>query len=857
MPKRSLNPIQVACFAVVLVFVGLSIYEFSAFERLERAVFTQVSRLSLKEGKRDQKIILVEIDDRSINTLGSWPWPRQLLAEMIDLLRRAGATLISLNVPLTEKESDRSLGELKGFRQKLEAQASGSKDAGFKWIQEDLARLEERADGDQQLVDAIRRHGNVILPALGMLEKGQRGVSTNQDSILSRDFLNERDIPAELKEAISVDPLFLPYPEVAQAASGLGYVTRDPRQSASGISFQTVFSYKGSPLPSLPLRAAIAYAGLQPRQVIFEKNQIRLKAQTVPADRGELRIKFHRGMLSYPRYSFADLLHAQKLPSFISGRAALIGFGFKEPGKFTTPLGEEISELQMTACVLENILNQSVMKRPSHIPYTEVLAILMAGVLGSFLFPRIGHLGRLGVTLAIVALTFASAFALATGMDVWLKTVYIAGCVLSLYVIVSAGRFLASNRGTMGQAEAGRSLGLAFQKEGLLDLAFEKFRMAPLDEETKHLLYNLGLSFEENRMNRRALAVYQYIREKGSFRDIDARMVKLKEEDESLFAPMDSGIKGSLPFDGKPIENRGRVGRFEILGVRGRGSMGVVLKALDPKLNRLVAVKTLRFSDDFDEEVVEEIKARFFREAEIAGKLSHPSIVTIHELGEDGDLTYLAMEFLDGIDLEKHVEKNNLLPFFKVLRVIASVAEALEYAHQSAVIHRDIKPANIMLLSSGGVKVTDFGIAKAISSSRTKTGVILGTPNYMSPEQIMGQKIDYRSDIFSLGVLFFQLLTGELPFQGDNLSNLLYQITQMRHPKLRDLNPKLPAVCEQVIDKALSKNPGGRFQSAEEMATTVRLVASRIEQAIRKRSNPKVTGPKSSMKSFRQRLAQT
>jgi serine/threonine protein kinase len=179
----------------------------------------------------------------------------------------------------------------------------------------------------------------------------------------------------------------------------------------------------------------------------------------------------------------------------------------------------------------------------------------------------------------------------------------------------------------------------------------------------------------------------------------------------------------------------------------------------------------------------------------------------------------------------------------------------LEYAHRANVIHRDIKPANIMLLKSGGVKVTDFGIAKAISSSRTKTGVILGTPNYMSPEQIMGQRIDSRSDIFSLGVLFYQLLTGELPFQGDNLSSLLYQITQTKHPKLRDFNPKLPAACEQIIDKALTKNPAERFKSAGELARTVKLLASKIEQAIRKRSSAKGPVLGSSTSSPRQRLA--
>jgi CHASE2 domain-containing sensor protein len=855
MPKRSSSSILITCFVVVFVFAGLSFYEFRPLERVEKAVYILGSRLSLKGGRSDQKIMLVEIDERSINILGSWPWPRHLLAEMVDLLRSGGAALISLNVPLMDRQVDRSVEGLKRFRQKLEAHALSMKDPGAEWIPEDLARLEESADDDQQLVNAIRQQGSVILPVMSRLEMGQRGFHTDHDSILSRDFLAERNISPELKKAISVDQLFLPFPEMAQAASGLGYVNSNPREGADGVSYRLVFSYNGSLLPSLPLRAAIAYMGLQPRQVVVEKGEIKLKAQSIPVTCGKMRIKFNKGMLSYPRYSFADLLHAPKLPPLIAGRVALIGCDFKESENLKTPLGQNISNLQMTACVLENILNRSVMVRPSYLSYVEILAILIIGAIGSLFFPRMGQLGRLGLTLALVALTFGTAFALVAMMGVWLKSVYIAGCIFTLYIIVSASQLAASEQVSMGSVEVNRAVGLAFQKEGLLDLAFEKFRQVPLDDETKHLLYNLGVGYEEKRMNGKALSVYKYIRLKGRFKDIDARIPKLEEADDSPFVPIDARIRGGSPVDAKPIDERTRVGRFEILGVLGRGSMGVVLKALDPKLNRLLALKTLRFLDEFDEDVIEEIKARFFREAEIAGKLSHPSIVTIHELGEDGDLIYLAMEFLDGIDLEKFVTKGRLLPFFRVLRVVMSVAEALEYAHRANVIHRDIKPANIMLLKSGGVKVTDFGIAKAISSSRTKTGVILGTPNYMSPEQIMGQRIDYRSDIFSLGVVFFQLLTGELPFQGDNLSSLLHQITQMRHPKSRDFNPKLPAACDQIIDKALTKNPGERFKSAGEMARTVRLLASKIEDAITKRPNQKIAVPKSSTNSPRQRLA--
>jgi serine/threonine-protein kinase len=198
-------------------------------------------------------------------------------------------------------------------------------------------------------------------------------------------------------------------------------------------------------------------------------------------------------------------------------------------------------------------------------------------------------------------------------------------------------------------------------------------------------------------------------------------------------------------------------------------------------------------------------------------------------VGEDYDLTYMAMEFLDGEDLEKYCKKGSLLPIRKLLDIIAETGDALEYAHSEGVIHRDIKPANIMLLKNGRIKVTDFGIAKSMSSSKTRSGIILGTPNYMSPEQIMGRQIDARSDIFSLGVVFYQLLTGELPFKGENLNNLFYHITQARHPSPRKINPRVIKPCEQIIDKALAKNPDNRFQRARDLVRYLEMLAKKID----------------------------
>jgi serine/threonine-protein kinase len=417
-------------------------------------------------------------------------------------------------------------------------------------------------------------------------------------------------------------------------------------------------------------------------------------------------------------------------------------------------------------------------------------------------------------------------------MDLWFKTTYVACCLVTIYVVISAKQLFTNAAG--GSAEAIRLLGLDHQAQGRLDLAFDQFRKLPLNDRTKTLMYKLGLEYENEGMTDKALSAYEHINEGEGYRDLNLRIQRLKSSAKSSEVEDYGSVAEPRPLEKSSDETRLSVGRYQILEELGKGSMGLVYKALDPKINRLLAIKTIRFSDEFDDDVIDEIKERFFREAEIAGRLSHPSIVTIYDVGEDRDLTYMAMELLEGEDLDQFINKENLLPFMKVLDVTAKVADALGFAHTCDVIHRDIKPANIMLLKEGGVKVTDFGIAKALSSSRTRTGVILGTPNYMSPEQIMGQKIDARSDIFSLGVLLFQLLTGELPFRGDNLSSLLYQITQVSHPSVREYNRKVPKACGQIIDRALAKKPEERFKNAVEMTKVLKLLVAKIDQLRKK-----------------------
>jgi serine/threonine-protein kinase len=290
-------------------------------------------------------------------------------------------------------------------------------------------------------------------------------------------------------------------------------------------------------------------------------------------------------------------------------------------------------------------------------------------------------------------------------------------------------------------------------------------------------------------------------------------------DDSEELAAQPSEKTTAVVMNGQPPAS---LGRYKILKELGRGAMGLVYLGKDPTIQRFVAIKTMRLDQLDEPDKVQEVKARFFREAESAGRLSHPNIVTIYDAGEQDELGYIAMELVEGQSLKERSRKPNLMPLPELVQTLASVADALDYAHQQGVVHRDIKPANIMITKDRLVKVMDFGIAKVVSSSKTQTDIVLGTPTYMSPEQIAGKKVDGRSDIFALGVVLFELLTGQPPFTADNLSALLFAIAHHPHPDLQSLRQDLPPMFQEVINRAMQKELPQRYRRAGELAQDLR-----------------------------------
>ncbi len=271
------------------------------------------------------------------------------------------------------------------------------------------------------------------------------------------------------------------------------------------------------------------------------------------------------------------------------------------------------------------------------------------------------------------------------------------------------------------------------------------------------------------------------------------------------------------------------LGRYQIERELGKGATGIVYLARDIRNGCVVAIKTLVLPRELEAGELQEIRERFVCEARSASRLNHPDIVTVFDAGEARGLAYLAMEFLPGTDLAPYSKPGNLLPLPQVMRIIARVAAALHYAHAHGVVHRDIKPSNIMYEpASDTVKVSDFGIAHFPASSRATAGKGLGTPGYMSPEQLAGNEIEGRSDLFSLGVTLYQMVSGHLPFQGDSLPQLVLKAANEPHIDIRTYNAKLPPCLVGIIDKALVKHPAGRYQSGDEMAQAIKMCANAL-----------------------------
>ena len=403
-----------------------------------------------------------------------------------------------------------------------------------------------------------------------------------------------------------------------------------------------------------------------------------------------------------------------------------------------------------------------------------------------------------------------------------------------------------------------RSIGLKLQGLGQLYLAFEKYKQCAQNHDTANLLYNLSIDFQIKGEPDNAKRVLQHIAEFApGFKDVKERLQSfdsdldqnLKNDEQIATEESTVDVAASPELRHKPSSKSTKAesspvsiyadrddidgeisdfpllygSRYKVVKLLGEGTTGAVFKGKDIAANKDIAIKVLNLSTELDSGQLDEYKFRFHREIDTAGNLDHPNIVKIYDNGESDGFAYIAMEYVNGINLRNFARADNLLHPKTLLKLIAQCADALVYAHKQDVIHRDIKPANILYNQSDDyIKLTDFGIAKIPDSTRTRAGSILGTPLYMSPEQLAGEKLDARSDLYSLGVTLYQLLTGSPPFRPKTMAELLRSITQERHKDIAEINPNTPSCIAWTVNKALEKDPDMRFQSAASMANKLR-----------------------------------
>jgi serine/threonine protein kinase len=374
---------------------------------------------------------------------------------------------------------------------------------------------------------------------------------------------------------------------------------------------------------------------------------------------------------------------------------------------------------------------------------------------------------------------------------------------------------------------------MALQSQGQLDHAFENYRASKVDDALLGLVYNLGLDYERKRQFNKAAATFKFIHKwNPEYNDISDRVEQNEQAANTVvLGGRDSNGPGPNLVASQNGVQKPKLGRYQIDSEIGRGAMGMVYLGHDDKIGRTVAIKTMLLGDDLEDDMREEVRTRFFREAEAAGRLDHPNIVTVYDVGDEQDLAYIAMDYLEGKDLTNYCTSKNLLPVSQVFQIVSGVAMALDYAHRQHVVHRDIKPANIIYDPKKRIaKITDFGVACLTDASKTKTGTVLGSPYYMPPEQLAGKKVDGRSDLFSLGVTLYQMLSGELPFKGDSIANLMYNIANEEHPDIRRFRSDLPNCVNTLINKALQKESEDRFQDGKSMALAMKSCHEHIRE---------------------------
>lgn len=816
------------------------------FSGLERQLYD--TAISLSPRLPSDRIAVIAIDDTSIANIGRWPWPREVHARLIDQLSAAGAKTIAHTAFFFEPQTDRGLESLRALRDTLDGKPRPAplSDLGPKadrYLQDYIRAAEQRLDSDATLANALRASERVVIPSLFTL-----GESPGRPDAPLPAFARRSTLPDSAGLGMPASATQQPLAILGEAAQAVAHLNPALDLDGAVRAEPLLVRFDGEAVPSMALTVAAISLNLRREDVktLPGEGLILGTARIATDPQGRALPQFYPendGKPAFAQDAFYDVLSGKISASKYKDKVVIIGATAAGVGTFfKTPVSARMSPAEILAHTTSSLIQNHFIASPKWSGAAVLLALALLIAYLALLLPRLSAARGAWVSLTLFLGMVGAEVFLLSQEALWLPLVFPAALLMVGHLALVTRRFGVTESGKLSSdaesAETNRQMGLSFQSQGQLDMAFDRFRRVPLSESVMENLRSLALDFERKRQFNKVEAVYAHmLNTGGADSDLQRRLNRAKEMNQTVMLGGASGHPGgNLLLTGDGME-KPMLGRYQVEKTLGKGAMGVVYQGRDPKIGRVVAIKTLALSAEFEGHELQDARDRFFREAETAGRLQHPHIVTIFDAGEDHDLAFIAMEFLSGQDLVAHARPGQLLPMATVLEIGIQVAQALDYAHRHQVVHRDIKPGNIMFDPvTSSVKVTDFGIARVTDASRTKTGTILGTPSFMSPEQLAGRRLDGRSDLYSLGVTLYQLLTGALPFRGDSLSALMFDIANNPPLDPRSVRPDLPQAMADILERTLKKAPEERYSTGQDLAAELRLVADEL---------PKNPGPPS------------
>ena len=774
------------------------------------------------------RIAVIAIDDASLANIGRWPWSREVMATMTERLAAAKVKTIGNTVLFSEPQIDPGYLYITKLLEIAQAQPPAQDGAPSPFLPL-LQEAEAKLNTDRKLAQSFGTAGNVLQPMIFTLGDALGRPDQPLPEHVTRNVLKQVTGTAAPVPARAV---MLPIEPIARAAAGIGHLNQLRDVDGAVRSEALAVRYYDQLYPSLSLMIAAHYLNLGPGDVKVALGEgVQLQNLRIGTDPSLLMYTYfydkEGGRAPFAVDSFFDV-YSGKIPlEKYRDRIVLIGSTAAGLGDSpATPVEAAMPPVEVLAHTVSSILQEHFFVTPVWAPLAELGIAFVIALYIIVVLPRLQAGSALVVSGAMFAALVVAHFSLMVGAAMWLQLMLPATLLLLGHAALISKRFIvteaAKQKSDESSAESNRMLGLAYQGQGQLDLAWDKFRQVPMSAALADTLYNLALDFERKRQFNKAEAVFRSLHEfDPKFKDVAEKVTRAKQLSETVILGGGSSHPGGTLVLG--VGAKPKFGRFEVEKELGKGAMGVVYLGKDPKIGREVAIKTMALAQEFEPDELAGAKERFFREAQTAGRLSHPNIVTIYDTGEEHDFCYIAMELLKGGDLTAHTKPGTLLPVETVVSIVARAADALGYAHREGVVHRDVKPANLMWhLETDSLKVTDFGIARLTASSKTKTGMVLGTPSFMSPEQLAGKRIDGRSDLFSLAVALYQMLAGRLPFEGESMAQLMFKIANEPPADIKAVNPAIPDALVAFLDRALAKNPEERFQTGEEFGGALR-----------------------------------